>query len=770
MRAMTGTGPARAGRRHRRAWTAFVATVVLATTAGASALLAAGGAAATGDPGTLGSLAGSDGVSVGHSGWFWGNPQPQGNALHGIDFAGSRGYAAGDFGTLLRTDDGGDTWEGLPTGITARLVTVRVVDSNTVVIGGDCALRRSDDGGKTFTRLPWTGSDQNCPSSIASFSFPSASIGYLMTQDGSILRTNDGGATFARKTSVPGTDSAGGARTPTDIFFTGDNSGVVTTSGDGPGKVFRTNDGGNSWTEVASAPNGPQGAINGLNGLDFAGGAGYAVGSGKTLLKSVDSGASWTPKPLDGVSGLPGLESIGCAGADTCLMTESGGGQLVRTTDSGDHGTAVSPSTEKIFAAGFASSTRAVAVGNSGATVVSDNAGASWAPVGGAISGSDFSGLRATSSQLAEAGGDNGTVARTIDGGANWFTVGVPTPASIRDVSFPSQGTGFALDTAGGVFKTINGGTTWSILDTGASGNPRALLAVDANHVLLIGPKGLRLSTDGGNSFKTVKSKAVKGKSVDDVDVAGSALVAFGQKTLALSKDNGKTWKKLKRPKDQELFDVDFVGASKGYALAQTGALYKTSNGGDKWKVVKGSGTNDGSGISFSSAKSGYMSLYDFGNQDFGYVLRTKNGGKTWQPQLIAPERVEVSDAQATGYALMPFSAGFFATTTGGQAGDPSQLTLDVPKGKASKGKKKKVKVVGKLSPPEGGEQIVLASRKASDPSWNQDTLTAATNGKFTAKFKVKKKKVFVVAQWSGDDERAGAGSKVLVLKPKKKH
>ena len=203
----------------------------------------------------------SGGVSVGHSGWLWGTPQPQGNALHGIDFAGSRGYAAGDFGTLLRTDDGGETWEGLPTGITAPLVTVRVVDSNTVVIGGDCALRRSDDGGQTFTRLPWTSSDQNCPSEIASFSFPSASVGYVMTQDGSILRTNDGGATFARKTSVPGTDSAGGSRTPTDIFFTADNSGVVTTSGDGPGKIFRTNDGGNSWTEVQSAPDGPGGAI-----------------------------------------------------------------------------------------------------------------------------------------------------------------------------------------------------------------------------------------------------------------------------------------------------------------------------------------------------------------------------------------------------------------------------------------------------------------------------------------------------------------------------
>ena len=688
MRAVTGTGPVKTGLGHR-AGMAFLATVVLVTAVIASALLAAGGAAAADNPGTLGA-SGSGGVSVGHSGWFWGDPQPQGNALRGIDFAGSRGYAAGDFGTLLRTDDGGDTWEGLPTGITARLVTVRVVDSNTVVIGGDCALRRSDDGGKTFTRLPWTSSDQNCPSEIASFSFPSASVGYLMTRDGSILRTNDGGATFARKTSVPGTDSAGGARTPTDIFFTGDNTGVVTTSGDGAGKIFRTTDGGNSWTEVQSAPDGPGGAINGLNGLDFAGGAGYAVGTGKVLLKTVDSGANWTPKPLDGVSGLPDLESIGCASADTCLMTESGGGQLIRTVDSGDHGAAVSPSTKKIFAAGFASSTRAVAVGDGGATVVSDNAGASWAPVGGGIGGSDFNHLRATNSQLAEAGGDNGTVARTVDGGANWFTVGVPTPASIRDVSFPSPSTGFALDTAGGVFKTANGGTTWSILDTGGSANPRALLGVDANRLLLIGPKGLKLSKDGGNSFKSVKSKAVRGKSLDDVDVASGALVAFGRKALALSKDKGKTWKKLKRPKNQTLADVDFAGASKGYALTDTGGLYKTSNGGDKWKVVKAIGTNQGSQISFSSAKSGYVSLNEFGHQGFGYVLRTKNGGKTWQPQLIAPDRVEVWDAQATGYALMPFEGGFFATTTGGQAGDPSKLTLDVPKGKTSKGRRRR--------------------------------------------------------------------------------
>jgi hypothetical protein len=42
-------------------------------------------------------------VSVGHSGWEWGSPSPQGKTLNTIEFDGARGYAAGDFGTLLST-------------------------------------------------------------------------------------------------------------------------------------------------------------------------------------------------------------------------------------------------------------------------------------------------------------------------------------------------------------------------------------------------------------------------------------------------------------------------------------------------------------------------------------------------------------------------------------------------------------------------------------------------------------------------------------------
>src|SRR3954447_20026864 len=73
-------------------------------------------------------------VTVGHSAWFWGNPQPQGNTLNAIDFAGGTGYAAGDFGTLLKTTDNGFTWTGIATGISVDLQQVRLLNASTVFI------------------------------------------------------------------------------------------------------------------------------------------------------------------------------------------------------------------------------------------------------------------------------------------------------------------------------------------------------------------------------------------------------------------------------------------------------------------------------------------------------------------------------------------------------------------------------------------------------------------------------------------------------------
>lgn len=715
----------------------------------------------------LGALAlaapGASAVSVGHSGWFWGNPLPQGNTLSGLDFAGGRGYAAGNFGTLLRTDDGGGSWTGIRTGLTDPLVRVRAIDANTVVVVGGCALRRSNDGGQSFARLPWTASDVNCPSPIASFHFVDGAVGYLLTEDGSVFRTADGGQTFSRQTSVPGTASAGGSppRVPTDIFFIDATTGVSITRGDG-GRIFRTTDSGNSWVEVASS--GPW-----LHGVSFATPTdGFAVGNDNTLLHTVDAGLTWNPEPLAGVPPGLGLTSLDCADASTCLIAEESGGRLVRTTDAGATGAAVSPSSQPINAAAFASANRAVAVGADGATVVSNDGGQTWARVGGGIAGTDFRRLRATSPLLANSGGANGVLARTQDGGATWTTVGVPTTGVVLDASFPNPDLGFAIDSSGGAFKTVNGGASWQILDPGASAGLAGVLALDPNSVLLIGPRGVRRSVDGGTSFEFVGDKDVRNVRLVNAEPAGGAVLAYGGDALRISADGGRTWKRVRLPKrDANVRDADFLTARVGYILTTDGRLWRTRNAGRRWEQLSALGTG-GSGVSFSTARTGYVTVNDFAPAVGGYVFHTVNGGKSFEPQLVSSLPLsELWDAGPTAFTATP-AGSFFATLSGGQAGLPSTLKLKQkggPKRPASR-PQRKVKVKGTLAPPEGGEQIVISWRDQG--RWRSRIEVAASNGAFTSSFGIRRPAA-AVAQWLGDDTRAGAGTRVIRVKPPKR-
>src|ERR1700754_1235825 len=136
-------------------------------------------------------------VQVSQSGWQWGNPTPQGNTIRAMDFIAGRGYAIGDDGTALRTDDGGATWTGLATGTSQDLTRVQAVTPDVLVIlGGEgCVVRRSDDGGKTFRKI-YVLAETNCPERVAAASFINPLVGYLLLRNGDVLRTTDGGQSF----------------------------------------------------------------------------------------------------------------------------------------------------------------------------------------------------------------------------------------------------------------------------------------------------------------------------------------------------------------------------------------------------------------------------------------------------------------------------------------------------------------------------------------------------------------------------------------------
>jgi photosystem II stability/assembly factor-like uncharacterized protein len=704
-------------------------------------------------------------VQVSQSGWQWGNPTPQGNTIRAMDFIAGRGYAIGDDGTALRTDDGGGTWSGLATGTSQDLARVQAVTPDVlVVLGGDgCVVRRSDDGGKTFRKI-YVLAETNCPEPVAASYFVDAQTGYLLLRNGDVLRTTDGGQSFGRGTAIPGTpgSSGGGSAVPADAIFTSPEAGVVFLAG--TNRAFRTTDAGASWTPEPDVEAGSVTRMRPVSATTF-----YAFGP-DTLLRSTDAGQTWQRRAAGAGQTITG---IGCATDDLCLLTTDRGDRLLRTSDGGATAETITASTAALYAAGFSSATRAIAAGAGGATVVSDDGGRNYAPVGGDIAGSFPFGLRlGPVPGVALALGARGQLARTTDDGVTWRAINVATSADMQDTSFSTADAGYALDQRGGLFRTSNGGASWSPIDPGTTAAPRAVIT-SGNVVLLAGPRGVRRAA-GGGEFNLVNARAAVGH----FDRGGSAVFAWGARTIIRSAANGRRWTAVKLPSRRtRLRDVEMTSASAGFALDSSGRVWRTRNGGRRWSELPAVGTSGGLALSFGSASSGYLTLRSWpADGGVAYVLKTSDAGRHWRAQRIAagsfPGSEGVIAPSATrAYALTSTPAAgngivrsLFTTGSGGDAGAPSRLSLTSDRRRVSRSTRR-ITVRGALAGAQGGEPIVVSARRNGSTRWIEQVVTAGANGgRFTATFNLRGGGEFV-ARWAGDSGRRGAGSSVLQVR-----
>jgi photosystem II stability/assembly factor-like uncharacterized protein len=705
----------------------------------------------------------ADNVTVGHSSWFWGNPQPQGNTLNAIDFAGGTGYAAGDFGTLLKTTDNGFTWTGIPTGVTVNLQRVRLLGANTIFIGAGCLLRRSDNGGQTFQRILATSSERSCPDAITSFFFVTPQVGYVLLSDGTVQRTDDGGQSFQQRTAVPGTAATGVSQPvpPSDIWFTGVDTGyaIAGTS------IQKTTDGGNSWTPVYN------GATK-LNSFFFVDATtGYAVGDGKTILKTTDTGSNWAPQTVAADIPAADLTTIRCASATRCLASSRQGDQLLRSDDGGATWTSVKPSTGKILAAAFNGPSAATAVGAAGDTVISANGGANWAPVGSVLTAT-LTRLRATSSRAVFATGDNGNLARTTNGGQDWSKPNVATSEDITDVTFPSDAVGYAVNSAGELRKTGNSGQTWTPVDTAGAPAPNAIVATSVKTVFLVGPKGLYRTIDGEN-FNRIATKVVRGASFSDFDRTAGGLLFYGPKALVAANLTGSKFKSIKRPggrKGPVIQKADFMSSKVGYVLTNDGRIYTTHNGGRRWAELRGTGTNRGYDMAWGDQRNGYLAIGGFGdNHTFGFLLRTSDAGKSWRPQLIAPTAIRrnglVATAARTAFALADTNQLFY-TAAGGDQGTQSIVSLKANTRHIGRSKRGRlVTFTGKIKPAVAGADVYISFRRTGGGGWvTKLPRPTSGSGSFTLQRRIKVPTI-VVAQWLGDADHNGDGSSVITLR-----
>ncbi|MBI2939481.1 MAG: hypothetical protein HYY04_03505 [Chloroflexi bacterium] len=200
---------------------------------------------------------------------------------------------AGGFGNgAFRTTDGGLTWQAINTGLGNLFVNAFSVDpTNPAVVlagSGRGSLVGEPDAGvfRTTNRgATWTGT--LVPAFVASFarSPQNPQIVYA-GGSGPVFRSNDGGVTWVRLapagSPILGTEIRGVAVSPT-------NANVVLAVGNtegGTGQVFRTTDGGASWTLVLGGQAPVFDVAFATDSVAFFGGLGG-------LFRSTNGGVSW---------------------------------------------------------------------------------------------------------------------------------------------------------------------------------------------------------------------------------------------------------------------------------------------------------------------------------------------------------------------------------------------------------------------------------------------------------------------------------------------
>jgi photosystem II stability/assembly factor-like uncharacterized protein len=222
-------------------------------------------------------------------------------------------FVLADDGTVQRSDNGGASYRLLNTGIPVGARDLVANDPNHVVLIGTRGVRRSVNGGETFSAvsdrdlrgagllmadtagsgivaagrqrllfspnggLSWRRLRRPTTSRIHDISFVSTQTGYLVDVSFRLWRTTNAGRTWTELLST--------GRPMTQVAFTDARNGYVVVPRVGlevHGFVLRTSDGGVSWRPQLVSP-----AF--IRDVDMAGGTAYAL-AGTNFLYATTSG------------------------------------------------------------------------------------------------------------------------------------------------------------------------------------------------------------------------------------------------------------------------------------------------------------------------------------------------------------------------------------------------------------------------------------------------------------------------------------------------
>lgn len=265
----------------------------------------------------------------------------------------------------------------------------------------------------TFTLIPsvsgqWTAQTSGTTKDLMDAYMVSATHGWAVGYDGTILATTNGGAAWTAQSSAITTHLYG-------VFFLDESNGWIVGKS---AKVLKTTNGGATWSQTGT---GITGDLWDVQFLDTS--VGY-VTSSNGIFKSTDGGANWSQMPT---------------------------------------------STNAFYQLHFLDQQTGWCVGSNGKIRATADGGSTWATQSNGTTGTLY-GVSFTSPTTGYTVDQNGNWQKTTDGGSTWSSQGITNGFNyLMRVVFTSETNGWVCGMGGEIFSTTNGGDTWVLADTQTS-------------------------------------------------------------------------------------------------------------------------------------------------------------------------------------------------------------------------------------------------------------------------------------------------------------
>ena len=634
-------------------------------------------------------------------------------------------------GTLYRSTDAGNTWSQVVPLNGKSVFDIEFAPDGSAYIGTQDSVRRSTDGGISWTLLNLgIGLNDQVFDVALDPSNPLTVWAGIADAGGAqpvnVMRSTDSGATWSNRTPPLATPIScrGIAVDPGNS-----NTVIAVFGGDfGGGQVWTTTDGGDSWIDrSAGLPGNPLNAVV-YDGTRLLVGGGLLFGSQfEGLYASPDLGVTWTPLH-DGTWPILVVEDIAVDPSDAArIFVAIDGGGVNRTTDGGATwqigigGTQALAGRSIRFRPG---NSQELFLGTSSLAVFhSTNGGDTFVQSSEGISELDLFSIDANPLNpagiaVAFQGQNNGGVLSSADAGTTWLLESAP-PTRYSSVGFAPDGTLYAISSGPssvaqeGLYRRENNGS-WTPLgpDQGplyesdlntmrfSLNNPNLILLGGSDFGVAGFEGTIWRSTDAGGSWTKVYEVGDFHR-ITDIEIIEDGtdqnMVAVWNSESGdniggalRSTDNGASWfdsssglpaffrgpRLCASPSDPQTL---VVSASLSFA---SGGLFRTTDSGATWASTGFTGNQTLGDVACHPMDDQTLFITQLSGGDA--VLRSLDGGATFAPfangleNVVAPRELAFAGSSRL---LLASAKGSYGTdlTTGTPTPTPTATPSSTP-------------------------------------------------------------------------------------------